>query len=125
MKTAYSEEYYKKEAVRNRIKTNRKAIDLEQKLQSKMSIFNNVNFGFGKDQIEVLTKCYAKQIYDKARKELIESKQLYIKVRNEGGNCLGYTDKGQELKAVCDIIETFEYNCLVLKEFKEKYLGER
>lgn len=123
MKTAYSEEYYKKEEVRNHIKTNREAIDLEQKLQSKMSIFNNVNFGKG--QIEVLTKSYAKQIYDKARKELIESKQLYIKVRNEGGNCLGYTNKGQELKAVRDIIETFEYNCLVLKEFKEKYLEER
>lgn len=119
MKTAYSEEYYKKELVRSRIKANRRAIDLEQKLESAMSIFSNVDFG--KDQIEILVKFYAKQIYDEARKQLIENKRLYVKVRKDGGNCLGYTNKSQEIKAVCDIIETFEYNCLILKEFKEKY----
>lgn len=119
MKTAYSEEYYKNEAVRSRIRSNRRAIDLEQKLESEMSIFNNVDFG--KDQIEILTKFCAKRIYDKAKRELVENKQLYVKVRKDGGNCLGYTNKSQEIKAVCDIIETFEYNCLILREFKEKY----
>ena len=119
MKTAYSKEYYKNESVRSRIKASRRAIDLEQKLESAMLIFSNVDFG--KDQNEILTKFYAKQIYDEARKELVEDKQLYVKVRKEGGNCLGYTKRSQEINAVCEIIEVFEYNCLILKEFKEKY----
>ena len=118
MKTAFTEQYYKNDAVRERIKRNKRVMNLEDNLKHEMSIFENI--GIDNEGIEKLTKIYALQIYNKARKELVESKQLYLKVRSDG-NCLGYTSKTQEIKAVAEIVETFEYNCVLLKEFKEKY----
>lgn len=118
MKTAYTEQYYKNDAVRERIKRNKRVMNLEDNLKHEMSIFENI--GIDNEGIEKLIKIYALQIYNKARKELVESKQLYLKVRSDG-NCLGYTSKIQEIKAVAEIVETFEYNCVLLKEFKEKY----
>lgn len=118
MKTAFSEQHYKNDAVRERIKRNKRAMNLEDNLKHEMSIFENI--GIDNDGIEKLTKFYALQIYNKARKELVESKQLYLKVRRDS-NCLGYISKTQEIKAVAEIVETFEYNCVLLKEFKEKH----
>lgn len=118
MKTAYSEQYYKNDEVRERIKRNKRAMNLEDNLKHEMSIFENV--GIDNEGIEKLTKIYALQIYNKARKELLESKKLYLKVRTDS-SCLGYTSKVQEIKAVAEIVETFEYNCMLLKDFKEKY----
>lgn len=86
MKTAFSEKYYKNDAVRERIKRNKRAMNLEDNLKHEMSIFENI--GIDNDGIEKLTKFYALQIYNKARKELVESKQLYLKVRSDS-NCLG------------------------------------
>lgn len=83
-----------------------------------MSIFENI--GIDNDGIQKLTKIYALRIYNKARNELVEGKQLYLKVRSNS-SCLGYVNKMQETKAAAEIVETFEYNCLLLKEFKEKY----
>ena len=118
MKTVFSEQYYKDDAVRERIKRNKRAMNLEDDLKHEISIFENI--GIDNDYIENITKIYALQIYNKAIKELLESKKLYLKVRTDS-NCLGYTSKAQEIKAVAEIVETFEYNCVLLKEFKEKH----
>ena len=64
MKTAYSEQYYKNEAVRERIKINKRAMNLEEDLKHEMSIFENI--GIDNEGIEKLTKLYALQIYNKA-----------------------------------------------------------
>ena len=119
LQTLYSEEYYKVDFIKERIKKNKGAIDLEKKLESEMSVVKDV--GIGVEQINILTKVYAQRVYESAKRKLIEDKKLYIKVRNDGVSCLGYTTHVQDIKAAAEIVETFEYNCLVLKEFREKY----
>lgn len=42
MKTAFSEQYYKNDAVRERIKRNKRAMNLEDNLKHEMSIFENI-----------------------------------------------------------------------------------
>ena len=122
MKTHYTEKYYRNEMVQDKIKKSRRAMNLEKELERELSFIDFEEFKEEEREKvkEALTKFYAKKVYDRAKEKLLEDKKLYLSVIKDS-NCLGYTTKLQEIAAKGEIIEAFEYNCLMLRDFRNKY----
>lgn len=69
---------------------------------------------------EALIKVYAPQVAETAKKELLK-KMHGIKEIKAGRAGLGYTTTTQEISAMHDLVEGFEFSCFMLAEFKKKY----
>lgn len=70
--------------------------------------------------IEVVTKMYAKEIAESAKKDLIKKMHMIQNVKN-GSASLGYTSVYQECREMHDLVEGFEFSCYMLGKFKTKY----
>lgn len=116
MKTMYSEEYYSNNAII--FEGKRGVITPEEDLAYKMSAFDKNCFS--DEDWENILRVVASKIVESLSKELLEKKQLYIRVR-KGSSCLGYVSAAQETREAHKIIQTFEYNCYKLAQFKKRY----
>ena len=117
MKAQYSEEFYRKhwDKFIKAVPGNH-YINLEAELEHAMETFA----GIPTEALEVLKKVEAEKIANKC-KALVLNEMATIKALENGEASLGYTTRGQEIKARGDLRTRFEFNCLQLKVFKEKY----
>lgn len=119
MKSLFSEEYYRTNWDRFIKKVpGADYVNLEAELEHAMEVFS----GLPTEALEMLKKIEAEKIAEKCR-SLVLKEMATIKSLENGEASLGYTTQGQEIKARGNLRTRFEFNCLQLKVFKEKYLA--
>lgn len=90
--------------------------DLESKLRKAMSIYN----GLPESAITVITKIEAQKIADACKSFLVPEKEAIERIE-AGKASLGYTTKQQEISAMREMVERFEFTAICLALFKKKY----
>ena len=97
-------------------------LNLEQELNRTMAAFKDA--GLPEEALEVITGMEAKKIADHAFK-VVRRMMNTINEVNNGTSSFGYTTEQQEIAARAEYVKRFEFNCLQLSMFCEKYGVER
>ena len=92
--------------------------DLESKLEKTMAEYNDCNLP--KTALAAIRKLEAQKIADACKKDLTEKKASIERIE-AGEACLGYTTAQQEIAAMRELIERFEFTAICLAIFKRKY----
>lgn len=100
----------------------RKDCDFEGSLKQEM-IFND--FSALPEEVRekaemACTQISAKKVYENGRANLTKTMRT-IKEVEAGRASLGYTTMRQEISAMHDLVEGFEFSCYMLAEFRKKY----
>lgn len=90
--------------------------DLEGKLEKAMEIYN----GFPQEALEIIRKKEAADIAKRCKDALIPKKEAIERIE-AGEASLGYTTKLQEIAAMRELVERFEFTAICLAVFKKKY----
>lgn len=118
MRSHYSEEHYRQNWERLIKKSNNpNYINLEAELADRMSIYK----GIPSEALETIRHIEAEKIAETC-KVLVMKQMETVKELESGKASLGYTTKFQEVQAMHEIVERFEFNCLQLADFKKKYI---
>ena len=115
MKAVHGEEYFRKN-MDVLMEKYRKHADLEKELRVMMMGLEELP----EQALEVVRKMYAQQIADNCKANLLKTKKTIIDIK-AGRASLGYTTLNQEISAMHDLVEGFEFTCLCLADFKKKY----
>lgn len=67
-----------------------------------------------------VAKMTAEKIVAVAKKELLKKMHMIQDIK-AGRASLGYINQQQEVRAIHDLVEGFEFSCFLLAEFKNKY----
>ena len=70
--------------------------------------------------VKYVQRMEAENIAKRCKQRMIEM-MVMIKRIISGESSLGYISKSQEISARHELIQGFEFTCLVLREFKKKY----
>ena len=116
MVTLYSKEHYQNNE--EKFKKERGYIDLEKALSIKLNGIDKEYFT--EEHYSIIVNTFANKVIEEFKGEFLEAKRVYEKVR-KNSSCLGYTSKIQETQEAHRIISVFEFNCYMLKKFKDKY----
>lgn len=121
MKARLSEEFYRKYQDRFFAKY-KKDCDFEYHLKIRLMgmDFSIIPEGVREEAKAIITKTWAKEVYDASREKLVKKMHL-IKEVEAGKAGLGYTNPAQKFEAMHDLREGFEFSCLMLADFKKKY----
>ena len=90
--------------------------DLETKLKKAMSIYSDLP----ESAITIITKIEAQKIADACKSFLIPEKEAIERIE-AGKASLGYTTKQQEIAAMREKVERFEFTAICLAIFKYEY----
>lgn len=96
--------------------------NLEAELEMKMEVYKDA--GIPEEALKVITGIEAKKISDKGFAKVREMMAI-IKRIEAGKASFGYTTEQQEYSARAEFRQRFEFNCLQLSIFCEKYSIER
>ena len=121
MKAKLSEEFYRKNQDRF-FEKYQKDCDFEYHLKIRLMRrdFSIIPEEIREQAKAIITKTFAKEVYDASREELVKKMQM-IKEVEAGKAGLGYTNTAQKYQAMHDLREGFEFSCLMLADFKKKY----
>lgn len=118
-KTLYMESYYRK--CWNRLfEKYRNHMDLEKDLDWFTPTFEELPEDLREQAKMVARKIGAVKVADRAKERLLKDMRMIQKIR-DGKASLGYTSEKQRVERWHMMQERFEFECLQLKEFKEKY----
>ena len=92
--------------------------DLESKLRKAMSIYSELELP--ENAIAVIKKIEAQKIADSCKEFLIPEKEALERIES-GKASLGYTTQQQEIAAMREMVERFEFTAICLAIFKKKY----
>lgn len=119
MKALFSEEYYDKywdEFLEPALGEH--YINLEASLAKEMAHYDSL--GLGEKEIFIIRKIEAQKLADECR-ELVLKERDVVKSIESGESSFGMTTKFQEIKKRGEFRKRFEFNCLQMRRFKEKY----
>lgn len=118
MKALFSEKYYRQFWDRFLEKVpGDDYINLEDELKFEMHFYPDT---LPAEALQALEKIKAKEIANRC-KELCLKEMETVKALEAGKASLGYTTQSQEIHARAEFRKRFEFNCLQLRDFKEKY----
>jgi 1-aminocyclopropane-1-carboxylate deaminase/D-cysteine desulfhydrase-like pyridoxal-dependent ACC family enzyme len=115
MKTNFTKEFYEEHFDRF-IKDSK--MNLEEKLTFNLKFLEGIELP--EDAIEKIRNSYAKEIAEKAEKELKERMKV-IKGLENGSISFGYTTENQEIRERSNYIRIFEFDCFQLSKFKKDH----
>lgn len=123
MKAIFSEEYYKMNWERFLVKVpGNDYFNAEGKLENRMKVYESINLD--SDKLDCIRKIEAKKIAVELN-ALVHRELQVVKDVEAGKASFGMITASQEYKAKADFRKRFEFNCLQLKYFCEKYGVER
>ena len=119
MKSLYSREFYEKNWDRfiKRVPGDT-YINMGEELDREMKAFREADLD--EQALSVIEKMMAKKIYDKAM-HLVRAMMRTIEDVEAGRSSFGYTTQTQEIQARADYRKRFEFNCVQLAHFRERY----
>lgn len=118
MTARFSEDYYRKYWDRFLVKVPGEDYrNLEAELEREMNVYSDIH----ESAVAIIRKMEAKKIADSCEK-LVRKEMEICKRLESGKSSFGYTTQSQEIAARGELRKRFEFNCLQLKDFKEKYL---
>lgn len=119
MKPLFSREYYMKNWDRfiQRVPGDN-YINMGEELERSMKPYAEA--GLPDDALKVIEKMEAKRIMEKADK-LVRSQMATLIAVENGKASFGYTTQFQEIEARANYRKRFDFNCLQLALFREKY----
>ena len=118
-KTLYPEGYYRKNWTRL-FEKYRNHMDLEKELDWFTPTFEELPEDLREQAKMAARKIGAVKVADKAKESLLKDMRMIQEIR-DGKAGLGYTSEKQRVEQWHMIQQRFEFECLQLKEFKEKY----
>jgi hypothetical protein len=118
MKATYSKEHFKKNEKEFMDQYSNKITGFNpyKELEDKMNCLSGLNLT--DEQIGKIKKVYSNEIIEKAT-SMLKSKIQMVKEAKENSNSFGCITKIQEVREASQIVEEFEWNCYLLKQFKE------
>lgn len=121
LQAPYTEEYYEKYMDILFAKYGN-FCDYEEKLAHYVPTFEDVDIPdeYKEKARQALIKVYAPMIVDKAVDQLLDKAGMIRRIKS-GKSSLGYTTWVQEINAMHDLVEGFEFSCYMLEKFKQKY----
>lgn len=119
MEALFSREYYEENWDRFLEPVcNEHYINLEEDLSKEMNVYESLNLG--KKEIEIIRTFEAKKIADKCRVMVLEDRDVVKRIES-GKASFGMTTERQEIEARGRFRKRFEFNCLQLRVFRDKY----
>lgn len=121
MKSVFSREFY--EANWGKFMepvVNEHYINLEDELKKEMAVYENI--GLTEKDINTIKKLEAQKIADKCLEMVLKDRDIVKKIQN-GEASFGMTTERQEIEVRGRFVKRFEFNCLQLRKFKDKYLA--
>lgn len=115
MKTNFTKEFYEEHFDRF-IKESK--MNLEEDLTFNLKFLEGLEIP--EDVIEKIRNSYAKEIAEKAEKELKERMKI-VKGLENGSVSLGYTTQIQETRETSRYIRIFEFDCYQLSKFRKDH----
>lgn len=115
MKSVHTEEYYRS-YMDVLMKKYRRSADLEESLRIMMNGLEDLP----PQAFEAVRKLHAQKVADDCKAHLLKTKKTINNVKS-GRASLGYTTMNQEISAMHDLVEGFEFTCLCLADFMKKY----
>lgn len=117
MKARHSESYYRDQWDRMIDKYGR-YWNPESDLEHEMRCYRDTELP--EKALGLIEQMMAKKIYDICKADMMEEMKK-IKRLESGDACLGYTSHIQEVSAMHDLIERFEFTCFQLSVFKKNH----
>lgn len=119
MKAIFTREYYEKNWDRFIQKVPGDSyINMEAELDREMKVYRETDLD--EQALSVIEKMLARKIYDKAM-HLVRAMMRTIEDVEAGRSSFGYTTQLQEIQARADYRKRFEFNCVQLAHFRERY----
>ena len=119
MKALFSREYYEKNWDKFLEPTvGEHYINLEESLQKAMTAYDNI--GLSDKDLEIVRKVEAQKIADKCRALVLEDCDVVKRIEHNEAS-FGMTTERQEIERKARFRKRFEFNCLQMRVFKEKY----
>lgn len=121
MKLTYTTEYFEKYKDVLYSKYERMC-DFEYRLSILLPDFSNLDIPeeHRLKAIEVVTAMTAKRVADHSKEELKKKMRMIEEIKS-GRASLGYISVTQEIRAMHDLVEGFEFSCYMLSLFIKKY----
>ena len=92
-------------------------VNLEADLERQMAVYENL--GIDEKGLDVIRKMEAQKIADNCRVLVLKERDIVKRIEN-GESTFGLP-KAQEIRQRADFRKRFEFNCLQMRKFKEKY----
>lgn len=93
-------------------------INLEGELSKEMAVYTGL--GLSESDMAIIRTMEAQKIADKCRQMVLEDRDVAKAIEN-GTASFGMTTERQEIEVQGRFIKRFEFNCLQMSVFKEKY----
>lgn len=122
MKAVHSEEFFR-QYQEELFEKYKRDCDFEGDLKMLLIDFPELPEEYREQARKVYTKMQASKVYETGKANLM-NKQRMIKEIRSGKASLGYTTWSQEATAWHDLVEGFEFCCLMLADFKKKHIDE-
>lgn len=120
MKPMFSEEYYRKCWDKFLVWVpGGHFVDMEKDLVSSMKVY--VSLGLSEDALSKIREIEAKKIADRVTL-LVRDEMRVLRDVEAGRASFGYTTQLQEIQVRAEFHKRFEFNCLQLRDFTNKYL---
>lgn len=119
MKALHTKEYFEKHKT-DLFERYKRYCDFEHQLAILLPDFSNLPEEDRLKAEAIVTKVNAKKVVADVTGKLLKDMQM-IKDIKEGRASLGYTTTTQEVNALHELNERFEFTCFMLAEFKSKY----
>ena len=120
MKPLFSEEYYRKYWEQFLVRVPGKHfVDMEKDLSFSMKVYESL--GLSEDAVSKIREIEAKKIADRVTLLVRDEMRVLMDVE-AGRSSFGYTTQMQEIQARAEFHKRFEFNCLQLRDFTNKYL---
>ena len=121
MKARYSEKYYRDNWGEF---MSHSRMNLEEELEHYLSGVREGLTELPKEVAEqaifVIRKEYARKIAVRTKAKLLEEQKMIVRLER-GESSPGYISRTQEVREMARLVKMFEFNCLQLRDFTNKY----